>query len=149
VYDFDLFSFSIVNSYYRSNLLIVDVGSNDLCGHSVKPKEIACELLNIAERILHTSNVKFINFVQVAPRTSGLRYSNVDQFELDRVQFNTELAALVMLNVNVSFSKMQGLNLENINEWSNDGIHPSTKYGFHLYSQVMRRAVFRCIQCSK
>ena len=122
------------------DILIIDLGSNDIAGvKSARPKAIKLLAEYLYAWVLR-SRSKHVVFLSVLPRCGGLQGS-VDTFHQHRVFYNKTLKKLCSRSSKTSFQKLRGFECDSqvvpmpVSQRSDDGIHPTN---INKYAQRLR-----------
>ena len=121
-----------------TDILILDLGTNDLCG-SFDGATLAEKVTQYLEEYIERyPNLKLIYIFEIVER---LRTRNISkkEFDYERFVYNRKMSELASCSSIIHFRKQEGLT--RINQWSNDGIHPNTAYGSNQYMMNIRRTI--------
>ena len=132
--------FSSIRGGEKFDFIIVDIGTNDLCGN-VCGADLARDLVSRAsDVILHTRTLQHISFNLVVKRLY-CRQRSVDEFDFERASFNNELKYLCRNHPQLSYFNCR-LDDDAIALWSGDGIHPTSCIGKEKYVAAVRHQIF-------
>ena len=126
-------SFDIGNA----NIIILDVGTNDLC-NDITGYLLAKKVFNHAVKLLACKSVKHVKILEILKRAKT-RNLGRDYFEQQRQSYNNTMKKLSETHSYISFATQPGF--ENLNEWSNDGIHATTYYGKNAYKSNIKNFI--------
>ena len=126
------------------DILIVDIGSNDLCDMDVDGRLLARRLVDSARSLVERSLVVSVSFALVLDRTRT-RSRSLSSFSSEVEAFNSELKVLCSSFPWCFFFRHQGLVSTDIRLWSSDGIHPNTDYGMEKYRRSIRSQILRVV----
>lgn len=132
--------FSTIRGGERFDFIIIDIGTNDICG-MVGGKSLAQNIFSCArDLLLHTPYLKHISFNLIRKRLRSLRQRTVYEFEVERLAFNDEIKILCSTSQCITYIKSHlG---DDIDQWSIDGIHPSKEFGMSIYVKDIRNQIF-------
>ena len=126
-----------------TNILILDLGTNDLCG-SFDGATLAEKVTQYLEEYIERyPNLKLIYIFEIVER---LRTRNISkkEFDYERFIYNKKMSELASRSSIIYFRKQEGLTC--IKQWSNDGIHPNTAYGSNQYMMNIRRTIMEGVR---
>lgn len=140
----------------RPDVVIFDVGSNDLCSCSVDcdAKQIAQNLVSLGNLLTIGYGIRTVVFCSVIFRKKCRGISHCVFVERAKV-FNKKLFDLCGENPQLKFYSHSGFWRDNdtggpmpVGQWSQDGIHPGPQvasHGFWKYQRNIRRCLLESI----
>ena len=141
----DLQDFFSVRNNYPSDILIIDIGSNDLTNCS-SGFDLATTIVSEVQSFLdRTRYIKFVFMFMIAPRHKNLGIHSVSSFERERVIFNNFLKTSANNRYNLNY--INSVSIEIFLQLSKDGIHFNTEKGKIKYCTAVRKCLkFACSQ---
>ena len=133
----------------QHDIVIIDCGSNDL-SDDISISKIVNNVFLFARRCL-AEGAAVVFVMSVLPRTRRLK-GTVEQFQDKVKQLNDSLKKICVPESKISFYRQSGFSAIPMNQWSDDGIHPSTrrtqaevKSGMEKYSLSIKTALHRAM----
>ena len=133
----------------RPDILVLDIGSNDLCDDFIDPHALALNVYNVANSFLHVSSITCIFILDISYRSIQSSYSARQDFNACADIYNSKLHYLCSSNIAPIFpASLRGLK-DNFEDYLHtDGVHlsvnphPGTSHsGTFKYLMSVRRAV--------
>ena len=132
----------------QHDIVILDCGTNDLAA-DIPISQIVNHVFLFARRCI-AEGAAIVFILSVLPRTRRIKSSS-QQFIDNMKILNDRLKAICVPEKHISFYRQSGFS--DINEWSTDGIHPSTarprhqqaRSGMEKYCQSIKTAVHRAV----
>lgn len=126
----------------QAHIVILQIGSNDLTNFDISPGQVAIDIFNYAQHIIH-SGVQHVICLQILHRLPSSKHRlNTDVFN-DRVNTNYMMLKDLFSNIpHVTFWKHKGLFEHSTlqNALSSDGVHLNHK-GYKKYFRNIRAAI--------
>jgi hypothetical protein len=123
-----------------SDMVILDIGSNDICNPDYLPDKFAQDLVSYAEFLVIGLQVKRVVIMQLLPR-DVLPYSGYNEHV---IQVNNLVQALVTSSeLPLTFWKHRGLWHSKHCIFSRDGIHLGQEVGYPKYLRSIRDCIIR------
>ena len=125
-----------------TDILILDLGTNDLCG-SLDGKTLATKVCAYIEDYLRKfPNLQRVFIFEIVERD---RTRNVPKgkFDYERGIYNRKIQDAANFNSKIYFCKHTGLS--DIKKWSNDGIHPNTRFGTTQYLKNVKNTILTAV----
>lgn len=133
-------------NYVNPELLLLEIGSNDICDNNVTVTQLERQLVRVTREIFSVTGVKYIIICQVVQRRRT-RACSTFSFEEKRAQLNFLLQQLARKESRVYVYRHDRSILVNLsNRISGDDIHVTTGRGFELYHFSIRRALMVAIR---
>ena len=123
-----------------ADLVILDIGSNDVCEQDYSPDRFVLNLISYANYLLHGLDVKKVVIVQLLYR------DKVPFVSYNDVVINTNIILERTINANNSpilFWKHRGMWKPPVPILDKDGVHLSKEIGYPKYLRSMRDCVIR------
>ena len=124
------------------DVVIIDIGTNDLTNYRAPPHTLALQVFNVARRLITHHNVAHVVILQVLPRTTWGRHGQPQSFCSRVSRFNAMLESLVYqykARFPVSCWMHKGMR-SNINNFISDGVHLNP-LGLTKYIKSIKRAI--------
>lgn len=127
----------------RMDFLIVDMGTNDLCGLDADGVTLARHYMSCAAELIRRTSVRRVVFALVTPRARTHK-RNPRDFDRERNRFNSEIINKSRTMNGVRYFVHGGLMTSEARSWAKDGIHPTTtKYGSNEYYYSIKNVVLQ------
>ena len=126
------------------DVVIIDVGTNDLTDGRLPVHTLALPIFNIARRLTRFAGVKRVVLMEILPRTTWGRHGAPVSFSRRVTQYNTMLKSLIFQykdQVPVTFWFHKGM-ASNIENFISDGVHLNS-LGMIKYIKSVRRAILK------
>ena len=126
----------------NTDLLLIDIGTNDLCNSRAPAHTLAVQTFNLAKRLIDRHGVKHVVLFQVLPRTPGGKHGKGPAFTERADRYNRMLQSLIFQHrdqLPISYWFHKGF-ITNINDIISDGVHLNSK-GMTKYIKSVRRAI--------
>ena len=121
-----------------TDILMLDIGTNDLCG-SLNGEALASKVLHYVDEYVRCHpNLKLVYIFEIIERCRTRDVSK-EHFDFERAIYNRKIDEAASKSPLISFCRHRGL--DNIKEWSNDGIHPNTYIGMKQYKMNISNAI--------
>ena len=124
------------------DVVIIDVGTNDLTNFRAPPHTLALQVFNIARRLITHHNVSHVVILQVLPRTTWGRHGQPPSFSSRVARFNEMIESLVYRyksTISISCWVHQGMRSQ-IDNFVSDGVHLN-QAGMVKYVKSVRRSI--------
>ena len=143
----DLQVFFSVGNNYPSDILIIDIGSNDLTNCSSGFDLATTIISEVQSFLVRTWYIKFVFMFIISPRHKNLGIHSVSSFERERVIFNNFLKTSANDRYNLNYINSVSIDFFFFLQLSKDGIHFNTEKGKIKYCTAVRKCLkFACSQ---
>ena len=128
------------SSLQDRHLVILDIGSNDLCDRSVVPEQFALNLMSYASFLITGLDVRSVVILQLLPR--GIEpYAGYNRRVISA---NVALQALVKTtDFSIYFWRHRGMWKCDDSIYCPDGVHLSPVSGYQKYVRSLRSCILR------
>ena len=135
------------------DVVLLNVGSNDITSPRCNVEKLAIDLVAVAKRLQKEYRVKYVAILGIAPRTKWkCKHVSVDMFDERAYRLNELLKASVKHTQGIVYAAMKGFHHDQegnplpVNTWSDDGIHPAAdgekrEMGMLKYRKLIRRCL--------
>ena len=130
----------------RHDIVILDCGTNDLA-NDIPIRTVMNNVFLFARRCLEEGTT-IVFILSVLPRTRRIKSTDT-QFLTKVREYNNLMKSTCVPEPNISFHRQSGFS--NVQEWSEDGIHPSPnvlsngRSGMTKYSNSIKTALHRAV----
>jgi len=124
------------------DVVMIDVGTNDLTNRRAPPHTLALQVFNIARRLVTHHNVKHVVLFQILPRTTWGRHGQPPAFSARVARYNEMIESLIYRykdSLPISCWVHKGMR-SNIDKFISDGVHLN-EAGMTKYIKSVRRAI--------
>jgi len=132
------------DAYFHSDVVILDIGTNDLTNNRITAQSLALQVFNTARRLTRYVGVKHVIILEVLPRTTWGKHGAPISFSSKVSHYNSMLKNLVFQykeTVPVTFWFHKGI-ASKIENYISDGVHLNSS-GLQKYIKSVRRAILK------
>ena len=123
-----------------TDILILDLGTNDLCG-TFDGETLANKVSTYLDDYMRDFHrMKSVYIFEIVERERTRNVSKA-KFDFERKVYNSKIQEIASSNPKITFCKHVGLN--DMKKWSNDGIHPDTRFGTNQYMNNVRNVILK------
>ena len=139
-------------SQHNPDILILDIGTNDVTNPNLDVQVIADQIMAHAEAACELFKVRLVVITSVIMREKGLQGYTKEQFLAKAEALNSILLNMTASTTNILFHKHPGFSTSHdgsplpMSHISRDGIHPNTFDGRRKYVRSITSAIHKAVK---